>query len=399
MSDLQISVIIPYKQRLESLKAVLSALADQTMDASRFEVVVGVLEYSEGYVAACREFADRLQITSVLADVDWNVGKARNMAMRQANGKITVLLDADMVLPGHVLSTLWSEYFANGKNVCVLGQALGYSCVVEDLGGNAELSMASVDSGELQPYEHYRELLRDLKEADLLWDDDRAVLDWVPMPWALVWSGLVALPTATIREHRLTFDEDFRGWGSEDQEWGYRIHLSGTPITLGENIYAMHLPHERDAEANRASYRLNSRYFLRKWPTLQVEVSRAFGWQEGNRLFGEIEGEMRAAVGEEGCTLGVVRGPAEGEDLLLVGAWVDAARSYVDADALAWFDPGADLEVLPLIGMALPYADQSVSRCRVLPAIDDLSGQYRDLVQAEATRVAVAVDVPARDEA
>ena len=137
MSDLRISVVIPYKQRLESIKAVLAALADQTMDVSQFEVVVGVLEYSEDYVAMCRSFANRLRIVSVLADDDWNVSKARNLAIRQANGKVTVLLDADMVLPEHVLSTLWSEYFANGEDVCVLGQALGYSCVVEDLGGDA----------------------------------------------------------------------------------------------------------------------------------------------------------------------------------------------------------------------------------------------------------------------
>jgi hypothetical protein len=395
MSGPTFSVVIPYKQRLESITAVFAALADQTMDHARFEVIVGAMEYSEEYVAACREYTDRLTLISVLEDAPWNVGHARNLGIRQAGGDVIVFMDADMIPPAHMLQTLYDKYFADNQNVCVLGQALGYSCVVEDVGKGTGLVMASVDNVEAQPYSHFRDLITSLQAIDGVWVDDRTVLDSVPLPWALCWSGLVALPAATVRKHDLYFDEGFRGWGSEDQEWGYRIHATGTPLVLGQDVYAMHLPHARQGSTNTESYRANSSYFLTKWPCLEVEVTRAYGWEEGNRVYPQVRAEVAAAVAEPAHTLGVVRGLSRGTELVVVGAEVDSERRTTNPGITDLFDEASTVDVLPLAGLALPYPDKGVDECRVLPSILSLSSRYRDTVLAEAGRVAANVVAPA----
>ncbi|EPJ38526.1 hypothetical protein STAFG_4392 [Streptomyces afghaniensis 772] len=47
--------------------------------------------------------------------------------------------------------------------------------------------------------------------------------------------------------------------------------------------------------------------------------------------------------------------------------------------------------MLPVAGLALPFADQSIDVCRVLPAVTRLSDRYLKLVLAEADRVARTV--------
>ncbi|MUN36800.1 glycosyltransferase family 2 protein [Actinomadura litoris] len=387
MADLKISVVIPYKQRLDNIRSVLGSLADQTMDADEFEVVVGAMEYSEEYVAACREFTGSLNLVSVLSDDEWNVAQARNLAIRQATGRVIMLLDADMVLPPQVLDTLYDGYFAGHRNVCVLGKALGYSCVVEHAPNGTELTMSGQDNSGVLAYGGHRALLDDLEQAGEVWADDRKVLESVPLPWSLVWTGLVALPAETVRRHDLMFDENFRGWGSEDQEWGYRVYATGTPLVLGDDVYGMHLPHDRDAATDQESYRANSRYFLTKWPTLDVEITRAYGWEDGNRLYPEVRDEVAAAVSGHGRTLGVVRGKAEGTDLLVVGAEIDSRTRVPAPDVSDLFDDADSLDVLPLLGLALPFGDGDLGECRVLPSVLGLGERHRDTVLAEAGRV------------
>jgi glycosyltransferase involved in cell wall biosynthesis len=386
VTDLKFSVVIPYKQRLHNLTAVLASLAGQTLPGSEFEVLVGAMEYSPEYVRMCREFTGRLDIVSVLTSREWNVCRARNLAMRQATGQVTVLLDADIALPPDCLRGLFGRYFAAGQDVCVLGKLAGYS---EVDGGNVEPGQF-----ETLPYSHYRAILAGLAAGERELTDPRWDLDQVPLPWTLVWTALVALPTSTIRRHGLGFDERFCGWGPEDQEWGYRVHAAGTPIVRGDGVYGLHLPHVRDAAANWRTDRANSRYFLAKWPCLEVELSRAFGWRLANQGYLAIGRELASAG--DGRPLGVARGTVAGTDVLLVGVPLDGQGRICPAGPGPLFDGGQPVQALPLAGFAVPYPDKSVTECRVLPPIARLSARYRDAVLTEAERVAHRVVLPAQ---
>lgn len=382
---MKLSLVIPYKQRLDNLRIMFEGLAQQTMDRSEFEVVVGAMEYSPEYVAACRQFSDRIDVVSVLSAREFHIPHARNAAMRQASGEVIVQLDADTLLPPTALGNLYDRHFAAGQNVCVVGQVVGY-------GNNNDGDVAFV---EARPYRHYRELLDELGRPGGPPRDPRFGVDPV-IPWAFAWTGLAALPAATVREHGLFFDEQFRGWGVDDLEWGYRIAASGTPVVLCQDVYAIHLPHVRDAGLNRRSAQANWHRFLRKWPGPDVELAYAFGEVEANGLCRDFAAELAQVSAGHG--LGVVRGTAGGKDVLVVGVILrPAAGPAPDPAVLSLFDDAARVDVLPLAGLALPYDDASAGECRVLAPVNGFSPRYREAALSEARRVARELVIASED--
>ncbi|MFI1867219.1 glycosyltransferase family 2 protein [Streptomyces jumonjinensis] len=407
MNDLMFSIVIPYKQRLDNIRAVFTSLAEQTLDPAGFEIVVGAMEYDPAFVSLCREFTDRLRIVSVLTADEWNTSQARNLGIRHASGRVVVVLDADVALAPAALRNLWERHFQHGQNVCVLGQVFGYDEVLDD----------DVDDVEAQPYARYRGVFAELETADRARLDPRWSAEYASafarFPWAFARTGLMALPTALIRRHGLLLDEGFRGWGAEDQEWGLRISRTGTPITLGQDVYGVHLPHRRDFASQDRSATLTNRYYLAKWPRLELELALAFGgWLAADRLFPEAERELAGAGA--GRRLGTVRGTVGGARVLAVGALLDvppesggpAARPpRIDVSAVD--DPeieavfgglaGGRAEVLPLAGFALPYEDDSVDECRVLAPVQRLSERYRDAILREAERVSLKPVAPVGD--
>ncbi|MBK3580919.1 glycosyltransferase [Streptomyces sp. MBT65] len=396
MTDLKFSVVIPYKQRLDNIRLVLSALAEQSMDRSDFEVLIGAMEYAPEFVSVAGEFTDRIDVVSILSADEWNLCQARNLALRQARGQVTLILDADMVLPPHFLDNLYDRHYAHGQNVCVLGQMIGYDDVVE----------TDVEHVEAAPFSHYREVLAGLEERDEVVMDDRWNADqrqaFAAFPWVFARGGLVAVPTATVQEHGITYDVGFRGWGPEDQEWALRVALTGTPIVLGQEVYGLHLPHLRSVADNGRTAWLNNRYYLAKWPRLELELALAFGWSETARILPGVRAELAAAGERLGLGprygLGAVRGTVDGRAVVVVGAAVDRAAGTPGPETAALFDTRSPLTVLPLAGFALPYADGEIEECHVLPPVAGLDARYRDAVLREAERVALKVSTSAGTE-
>jgi GT2 family glycosyltransferase len=384
------SIVIPYRQRLHNIRLAFASLAEQTLGRDEFEVIVGAMDLSEEYTALCREYTGRLRVTSVVSGEDWQVAQARNLALRQATGRVVICLDADMILPPGLLRRLWDRYYAYGQRVCVAGQMADYD------NNNTDVTDVAARS-----FDHYRPLLAALDNSDDgnggngngigVGSDARLGAEHV-IPWAYAWTALVAVDRGLIEEHGLFFDQEFTGYGVEDLEWAYRIGRTGTPIVMARDIAGIHLPHPRNVAANRATEARNYRYFVGKWPESDTELAAAFGDFEANGLAREFRAEIAAAAGGDGHALAVVRGRADGVDTLVVGAVTDARGAFTGAyPPAAVLDPGAPTEVLPLAGVALPWADASVAVCQILPPVARLGARYRDAVLAEAARVAATV--------
>jgi glycosyltransferase involved in cell wall biosynthesis len=376
MSNVKVSLAIPYKQRPDNLRIALEGLAHQTMDSSEFEIVIGAMEYSDEYLKVCREFTGHLNIISVLSAREFNVAHARNLSMRQATGEVIVQMNADSLLAPDALRNLYDRYFAYGQKVCVAGRMLGY-------GNNRDGDIVSV---ETRPYSAYVETFANIERGEEPNTDVRFQVKHV-IPWSFAWTGFVALPSAVVRECDLFFEEGLRGWGQEDLEWGYRICANGIPIMLREDVYCIDLPHIRNMQANAHSGRANWRRFLRKWPCSEVELAAAFGDVEANNLVFDFKCQLAQASAGSGGALGVVRGIVAGKDILLVGAIVDSEKRVIDSASRSILGSASDLEVLPLAGLCLPYDDASVGECHVMLSVVALSRRYQDVIYAEVARV------------
>ena len=380
---MKLSVCIPYKARLDNLKITLEALAQQTMSAADFEVIIGAMEYSAELTEAVSAFCDRIDVITVCSSREFHIPRARNLAMRNATGEVVVQIDADTMLPPDALQHLYDGCFAFGQRVCAVGQVVGY-------GNNQDGDVESVD---LLPYGDHLAALREMAAAPD-WPADPRFRVPHNIPWAFAWTGLIALPRAEVAAEQLYFDESFRGWGNDDLEWGYRVCASGIPIVLRPEIYGLHLPHKRDTGANRRTGKANAARFLRKWPRRDVELTYVFGDTRANDLWPDYRAELARASGA--VAFGVAAGTAGGGGggaALRIGVPLDHADTPVGREHLPGFDVPADVKILPLTGISLPYEPGEVVTSRVDARIQRLPAVYRDAVLAEARRVSLQVIV------
>ncbi|MBT2533973.1 glycosyltransferase family 2 protein [Arthrobacter sp. ISL-48] len=371
MGAMKFSIVIPYKDRLANMSLALESLSHQTLPTDEFEVVVGVMENSPQYAQLCRKFENRLNIVSVVSAKKWQLGLARNMAMRLSSGQIIVLLDADMVLPDEFLVRLWNEHYSNGENQCVVGQMIDYS--------NNDTDVTVVDH---HPYNHYKDRLEAVQAKGPGESDLRLQFDHI-IPWAYAWTALIALPRESVERHELTFDLNFWGYGVEDLEWAHRISAAGIPIVMSRSAFGIHLPHVRSLADNKKAEAVNYRYFVKKWPSIEVELAACFGDFEANQLINPLRQELDQLLetGKSFASVCATRGEVRS---LYLGALISADGSL---EGLPEAEPNETREAYPLIGLALPFGDKSFHDVITLAPVRGLSHNYRKAVQSEAIRV------------
>jgi GT2 family glycosyltransferase len=205
-----ISVVIPSFQRRDALQRLLRGLQRQTLEAARFEVVVGV----DGSGDGTREMLETFQAPYRLRWV-WqaNAGRAAacNAAVRRAEGDLVVVLDDDMEPAAGLLDAHRREH-APGSRRCVMGAV---PIAVED---------------SAPPHVRYVATKFNQHLARLARPDHRFVIrDF--------YSG-----NASLRREELLavglFDERFRAYGNEDLELAHRLVANGVQLAFSAEALA-----------------------------------------------------------------------------------------------------------------------------------------------------------------
>jgi hypothetical protein len=68
------------------------------------------------------------------------------------------------------------------------------------------------------------------------------------------------------------FDEDFVGWGLEDDEFAYRFQLQGYEMIFSSQAWGFHMPHASDSIRNLLSWKRNVKVFAGKFRCRKTEV-------------------------------------------------------------------------------------------------------------------------------
>lgn len=105
---MDISVIIPTRDRCRSLCRALDALARQSIPADRFEVIVAVDGSRDDTVATLRHASTRFPLRTVAFRESRGAAAARNLGARSARAPLLVFLDDDV----EAAPDLLAEYFA-----------------------------------------------------------------------------------------------------------------------------------------------------------------------------------------------------------------------------------------------------------------------------------------------
>jgi glycosyltransferase involved in cell wall biosynthesis len=367
------SVVIPYHDRAPYLERVLRSLGEQDVPPETLEIVIGSLECSEQLAKLLTGLHERVRVRYVMAREPWNVSRARNLALAQATGEVLLLLDADMLLPHRFLRTLLDHYDLVHNDCAVICQMLDYSACTD------------VGAVSLCSYDYYRDAYLAQSRRDNLGLDPR----WTyrrRLPWSLCWTAVIAIPRRLIERHSLYFDERFTGWGTEDLEWGYRIQRCGVPIIFAEELWSMHLPHQRDVRRNFANQERNYHLFLCKWPCFEVEAVTRFGVTLADERYDELAG-ARAAVCGSGESVLSVEFSVGASRRLALGVIADARGRLVNLGEIPSVAAAPATECRPLLGLRLPYCDKSLDSTYLLQPLRNMPSEIHAVIRAESERV------------
>lgn len=215
-----VGVVIPHYRRERELELCLEALALQTYDPRRIEVVVADDGTPSELAFVTERFGACFFSIAVVrqADIGFRLSAVRNLgidALRHA--QLVVVLDCD-IIPRPELVAAHVAVLRISTNVVSVG-------LRQD-----DARVTTLD-----------DVLRTNPAYDQLDWRARTVADGAhlhPRPWLLCSGGNIAFHK---RLHELErFDESFTFWGGEDNEWAYRLYLRGVYFYFNARATGLH---------------------------------------------------------------------------------------------------------------------------------------------------------------
>lgn len=227
--NLPISIVIPVYNRTEILSKTLAMITHQSYPLDLIEVVIADDGSQEDILAVVDLFRDRLTITYVnQEDQGFRAAAARNMGIRSSSHEHVILLDAD-VAPVPTLVEVYARYFAVSSRSLFCGH-------------RRYIDANKIEVSEVVDSPDSMLGLPDIVSQNEVFKKDGHVLDWrmgmyrqsdnlrfEKYPFRAVCSGNLGFHISVF-ERSGGFDEEFRAWGKEDTEWGFRVWNRGEYI-------------------------------------------------------------------------------------------------------------------------------------------------------------------------
>ncbi|HEX2926406.1 MAG TPA: glycosyltransferase [Ruminiclostridium sp.] len=248
------SIIIPYYKRREHLENTLRTLNQQDFDANEFEVLL----IEDGSDDFNQEIIDKmgLNINVRYFNTTKNVGRsyARNFGISHAKGELLVFMDSDMLVKSDYISqhlNFHNRVFPESMVLQVGLRNLLYDKSYENLPNRLQMLAFKKD------YDH--------EDRHGLFQLVSENLGSLRSSWLYTYTNNLSIPKKAV-ELFGGFDENFKGWGLEDTEFGYRLSKNGVKIMYNPNIEAFHQYHdEQFTREKEKQWDKNLKYFMHKY--------------------------------------------------------------------------------------------------------------------------------------
>jgi glycosyltransferase involved in cell wall biosynthesis len=217
---MNISIVIPTRNRLEILRSALACLEAQSVPAGMFEVLVVDDASTDDTNDFLAHYAPPFAFRHFRRETNGGPAIARNMGILAAKGDIVLILNDDALLAPDALAVHSSVQRAlSASPVSVLGRFDLPEAFCETLWGYM------------------------LQHSDLLFRYPALTHNKV-YDQECWWSCNISTPRKALLEAGL-FDENFTGgaWGAEDQELGLRLMARGVPVLFRDDCRAVHMHH------------------------------------------------------------------------------------------------------------------------------------------------------------
>lgn len=244
----EISIVIGTLNQKNLLAKCLKNLFDQSLDKSQYEIILVDSNSQDGTEEMVSK--DFSQHKNLYYFKKQNQGKssARNLGINKANSEIILLTDADMIADFNLVKEHLKIHQKENKEVIVEGLTYNLKNLFENDRKNRENS-------NLVPY-----IKKKLKNGQQL-------------QFSYFLSGNLSCPKNVLIKAGL-FDENFKGYGWEDIELGYRISKLGIPLVYNGNAinYHYHLWSKEDEIARKYNMGKSAVHFLKKHPSAEIKL-------------------------------------------------------------------------------------------------------------------------------
>ncbi len=233
---IEASIIIGTYNQKELLKKTLEALFKQSYPADRYEIILVDSMSSDGTDSMVEDLNPSCRLNYIRQE---NQGKvnARNRAIRKARGELILLTDAD-IIPEKNLIEEHIRAHQKHKNTAFAGQTI-------------RLRSENVTDTELPT--KFKPLQK--------------------IPWSYFLTGNLSVRRETIIKAGL-FDENFKEYGWEDIELGYRLHKMGVKLRFLPSALNHHIHPVAKEDFLNIMYKMGKSaiIFYKKHPNLQIKL-------------------------------------------------------------------------------------------------------------------------------
>jgi len=210
---MDISVVIPTRNRAGHLSRPLQALARQSFPRERFEVLVVDNASTDNTQEVAAEFEKTFLHFKLLSETQLGPARARNCGIRESVGELVLFLDDDVIPAPRLLEEHWLAHQRHPESAIL---------------GRVTFPWEGTESPFRWVVIHRPEYLQSFR-----FDDPGNV------PFNHFYSCNVSLPRSAFACVGL-FDEGFRSYGFEDTEFGYRLVRSEVRIVFNPQAEGLH---------------------------------------------------------------------------------------------------------------------------------------------------------------
>lgn len=262
------SVVIPTYNRVTLLQHTLESLARQSLPAGEFEVIVCDDGSTDSTADMVKSFGERLNLRYFFQeDEGWRTAKARNVGLANAKADVCVFIDSGVLLHSGCLTAHVASHAEASGPVAVCGYVYGFNGDNQDAQAITDVIDFGDPDGTIERMvaKQWADVREEFyaKYTDDFYD--------LPAPWIVFWTCNISVGTKMARAVG-GFDEEFKCWGGEDLDFGYRLFNAGARLTLNRQASSVHCPHPKSFAANNHAARDNYRYMMAKYQSPIIEL-------------------------------------------------------------------------------------------------------------------------------
>ncbi|HLI95984.1 MAG TPA: glycosyltransferase [Candidatus Baltobacteraceae bacterium] len=239
---LELSVVIPTYNRLDTLQHVIPSLLEQSTPRDAYELLICDSNSNDGTAEYLAQVSAEHPNVRHLPGAYTGRAMARNAGIAHAQGEVVLFNDSDIIADPGLLEAHLAHHRAE-QQIAVVGWEVQVNSIAD--------------------YEYKRERP---DERGSLHPATRKRLSWL----------YFLTGNASVRREDLlrvgSFDENFTGYGHEDLELGYRLQKAGLRILYeprAVNYHCQDVPHENQVEKMKLAGRSTVRFY-RKHPDFAV---------------------------------------------------------------------------------------------------------------------------------